>query len=50
MPDPTSSHDSSDENTTQDDDLRKLVEEWPTLPGPVRAGIVAMVKAAVMSD
>ena len=28
------------------DDLRAIVEAWPTLAQPVRAGIVAMVKAA----
>lgn len=26
--------------------LRRVVEAWPTLPKPVRAGIVEMVKAA----
>ncbi len=33
------------ENDPQDPDLRRLVEAWPTLPDPVRAGIVAMVEA-----
>ena len=27
-------------------DLRRLLEAWPTLPDPIRAGIVAMVEAA----
>jgi len=27
-------------------DLAVVVEAWPTLPEPVKAGIVAMVKAA----
>jgi len=29
-----------------DGDLRRLVDAWPTLPEPIRAGILAMVKAA----
>jgi hypothetical protein len=28
-----------------DADLAALIEAWPSLPGPVRAGIVAMVNA-----
>ena len=28
-----------------DADLRRLIDAWPTLPDPVRAGIIAMVKA-----
>ena len=28
-----------------DTDLRRLIDAWPTLPDPVRAGIIAMVKA-----
>ncbi len=28
------------------DDLRCLIDTWPTLPGLVRAGILAMVEAA----
>jgi hypothetical protein len=27
-------------------DLAAVVAAWPTLPGPIRAGILAMVKAA----
>ncbi len=42
---PNSSHDSSGGNPPLEDDLRRLVEAWPTLPDPVRAGIVAMVEA-----
>jgi hypothetical protein len=29
-----------------DADLSLIVEVWPALPGPIRAGILAMVKAA----
>ena len=29
-----------------DTDLAALVAAWPTLPEPIRAGILAMVKAA----
>jgi hypothetical protein len=29
-----------------DPDLARIVDAWPTLPEAVRAGIVAMVKAA----
>ncbi len=28
-----------------DPDLRRLVQAWPTLPDPVRAGILAMIEA-----
>lgn len=31
---------------TTDPDLASLLDAWPTLPGPIRAGILAMVKAA----
>jgi len=31
-------------------DLARLVEAWPTLPVTVRAGIVAMVKAATSAS
>ncbi len=27
-------------------DLRQVIEAWPSLPEAIRAGIVAMVKAA----
>jgi hypothetical protein len=30
-----------------DRDLAKIIEAWPTLPDPVRAGIVAMVSGFV---
>ena len=33
-----------------DDDLAEIVEAWPTLPEPIRAGIVAMVRATGSSD
>jgi hypothetical protein len=29
-----------------DPDLRAVVDAWPTLPEPVRAGILAMVRAS----
>jgi hypothetical protein len=29
-----------------DPDLRAIVEAWPTMPEPIKAGILAMVKAA----
>ena len=28
-------------------DLQRLIDVWPTLPEPVKAGIVAMVRAAM---
>jgi hypothetical protein len=28
-------------------DLAELVAAWPTLPDPIRAGILAMIRAAV---
>jgi hypothetical protein len=31
---------------TVDDDLAAVVHAWPNLPSPVRAGIVAMIRAA----
>ena len=47
------SHDSDPETAPPaptDPDLASVIAAWPTLPGPVRAGIVAMVEAAVISD
>ena len=32
-------------NDIEDADLRRLVEAWPRLPDPVRAGILAMIDA-----
>ena len=29
-----------------DPDLQVILDKWPDLPEPIRAGIVAMVKAA----
>ncbi len=43
---PASSPDSSGGNPPRDDDLRRLIDAWPDLPEPIRAGIVAMVEAA----
>ena len=40
---PANRHDSS--NDIEDSDLRRVAEAWPSLPGPVRAGILAMVEA-----
>ena len=42
----SSSDSSSSGNPPLDDDLRHLIAAWPTLPDPVRAGIVAMVEPA----
>ena len=42
----TSSHDSSGGNPRLEADLRRLIAAWPTLPEPLRAGIMAMVRAA----
>ena len=42
---PSSSPSSSGGNPPLDADLRRLIRAWPTLPEPVRAGIVAMVEA-----
>ena len=37
----------TNENTPlADTDLRQLMDAWPTLPSPIRAGILAMVEAA----
>lgn len=33
------------QNPPQDPDLRQVVESWPTLPDPVRTGILAMIEA-----
>ncbi len=33
-------------DTCQDHDLAAVVDAWPELPGALRAGILAMVKAA----
>ena len=41
---PSSSPGSRADNRPLDDDLRRLIDAWPTLPDAVRAGIVAMVK------
>jgi hypothetical protein len=32
--------------TAGDSDLRRVVEAWPTLPEPVKAGILAMIAVA----
>jgi hypothetical protein len=34
-------------NEILDADLAALIEAWPTLPQPIRVGIVAMIKATV---
>ena len=36
------------ENSPSDPDLAKVIEAWSELPEPVKAGIVAMVKAATI--
>jgi hypothetical protein len=32
--------------TPIDPDLAKIIDAWPTLPEPIRAGILAMIRAA----
>jgi hypothetical protein len=34
------------QNFPIDSDLAVLVQTWPSLPAPVKAGIIAMIKAA----
>jgi len=29
-----------------DADLQAIIDAWPALPGPIKAGMVAMVKSA----
>lgn len=36
-----------DPATNRDADLALLLNAWPSLPGPIKAGIVAMVKAGM---
>ncbi len=43
---PSSSPGSRGGNPALDDHLRRLIDAWPTLPEPMRAGILAMVEAA----
>jgi hypothetical protein len=48
---PTSNPDTSTTNPAGfEPDLAALIAAWPDLPKPIRAGIVAMVKAAVTRD
>ena len=47
---PSSSSSSSTANWPLDDDLRRLIDAWPTLPEPMRAGILAMVEAAAKDN
>ncbi|MSQ93827.1 MAG: hypothetical protein EXR98_04640 [Gemmataceae bacterium] len=35
------------ENAPLDADLRRLLDAWPTLPDPIKVGIMAMVRSAV---
>ena len=37
---------SSDADSPPDEDLRRVIAAWPALPEAIRAGILAMVKAA----
>ena len=32
--------------TFMDTELAKIIDSWPTLPGPIRAGILAMIRSA----
>ncbi len=37
------------EEAPTDPDLQRLIEAWPTLPKPVKAGVVAMMNSAIES-
>ena len=37
-------------NVVSDPDLRMILNQWASLPEPIRAGIVAMVKAAASRE
>ena len=38
-----------DKPAEQDSDLARVIDAWPTLPQPVKAGILAMVKGKLAS-
>ena len=38
------------ENGPVDDDLRAIIERWPDLPDAVKAGMLAMVRAALNNE
>ena len=38
------------ENANSAPDLQAVIDAWPDLPDPVKAGILAMVKAATQSQ
>ena len=38
------------ETIAADPDLQRLIVAWPTLPGEVKAGILAAVRAAAAGD
>jgi len=46
--DPDYNPDTQDGNAPNSADLRAVVDAWPNLPEAIRAGIIAMVKAAGM--
>ncbi len=48
--DTSSSPGSRGGNPALDDHLRGLIDAWPTLPEPMRAGILAMVEAAAKDN
>ncbi len=48
--DTSSSPGSRGGNSALDDHLRRLIDAWPTLPEPMRAGILAMVEAAAKDN
>ena len=43
---PSSTPSNTDQNSTLDGDLCRLIDAWPTLPKPLKAGIMAMVGAS----
>jgi len=43
---PSSSH----ANRSDDEDLSRVAEAWPDLPAAIRAGILAMVEAAILKE
>jgi len=42
-------HKQNHKRILQDSELASVIDAWPRLPGPVKAGILAMVEAAKQS-